>query len=107
MLSEPGEQLDEAELANGCGPKPQVNLLIVRVAGKRGVTFVELCSGLTRPEARAQAAQLTKGQTTGNRSGIEGIAPWHYVPVLAETRLPQRPSCRFAVDNVEYLHRHP
>jgi hypothetical protein len=92
MLSEPGEQLDEAKLAKGCGPKPQDNLVVVRVAGERSVPFVELGYGLARPEARAQPAQLAKSQTTGDGSSIEGIAPWQYVPVLAETRLSERTS---------------
>ena len=107
MLSEPGEQLDEAKLAKGCRLKPEDNLVVVRMAGKRGVAFFELRCGLARPEARAQPAQLAKGQATGNRSRIEGVAPRQYVPVLAKTRLPERTPCRFAVDNVEYLQRHP
>ena len=40
-------------------------------------------------EARAQAAQLAKGQATGNRSRIEGIAPRQYLPVLAKPRYPE------------------
>src|SRR5437667_5181664 len=54
MLSEPGEQLDEAKLAKGCRLKPEDNLVVVRMAGKRGVAFFELRCGLARPEARAQ-----------------------------------------------------
>ena len=63
MLSEPGEQLDEAKLAKRCGPKPEDNLLVAHVAGKRGVAFFELGSRLALPEARAQPAQLAKSHT--------------------------------------------
>jgi hypothetical protein len=36
------QQLDETELANGCGPEPKNNLVVVGVPSKGSVALVKL-----------------------------------------------------------------
>src|SRR4051794_29916871 len=106
VLIEPGQQLDKAKLANGCGTEPQDNLVVLGVMREGSVTLVELRCAFPRPEARAHPAQPAQCQATRNWSSVESIAPRQDVSLLSEPRLAERTSCRFAVNNVERLNRH-
>src|ERR1019366_7899151 len=75
VFVEPVQQLDEAELANGCGAEPKDNLVVIRVMSQSGVTLIDLRATFPSPVTRAQSTQLAQCQVMGNWSHVECVTP--------------------------------
>ena len=82
MPSEPGEQLDEAKLAKGCGPKPEDNLIEVIEVADHAIALLEIAAhmpevipSLLGDETCALFAQLLERKRRVNRSFMKHVPP--------------------------------